>query len=196
MVSPNSRDPLGVSAGTRSALFLDRDGTIIEDAHYLRDPEKIRFLPGALAVLRACARAGYLLVLVSNQSGVARGYLTHEELMIVHAELLTAMSRAGVALTGSYYCEHGPDDGCACRKPKPGLFHAAAAEHDISLASSWVVGDKPRDCQAGLRAGCKAIWLCPDDPPAVADDDGWLSRSLIAKDWMSVNSLLRSRSGY
>lgn len=148
----------GPSSGRR-AVFLDRDGTLIVDAGYPRDPEKVELLPGAVEALSAFRQHGLLLVLISNQSGVGRGMVTPEEAASVHGRFVQILEGAGVRLDGSYYCPHGPDDGCTCRKPSPELLQRAAADHGVDLRSSFMIGDKLIDVETGIRAGCKTILL-------------------------------------
>ena len=161
----------------RPALFLDRDGTIIVDVGYPRDPARVELLPGAARALRAL-QAHAALVIVSNQSGLARGKFTRAEGDAVHARVALALAAEGVALAGSYYCWHGPDDGCRCRKPQPGLLRDAARELGLDLARSFIIGDKPSDVDAGRNAGCAAgLLFAADDAPAearaAADVVGW-----------------------
>ena len=165
------------SKGPRRALFLDRDGTIIVDVGYPRDPARVELLPGAAAALAALA-PHVALVIVSNQSGLARGLISPSEAAAVHARVAELLAAAGAPLAGAWYCPHGPDDGCACRKPAPGLLHQAAAALDVDLASSIIVGDKPSDVAAGRAAGCHAALLFaePTATPvalAAADVIGW-----------------------
>ena len=135
-------------------LFLDRDGTVIRDTVYPRDPALVELLPGAANAVRAFAPDFHIAV-VSNQSGVARGIITPAEAEAVHAcfvELLTAASGVTVPC---FHCFHGPDDGCDCRKPKPGLLHQAVAHFgDPITTASVMIGDNVIDLQAGVAAGC------------------------------------------
>jgi histidinol-phosphate phosphatase family protein len=141
----------------RPALFLDRDGTLIADVGYPRDPAGVRLLPGCPEALRRLARAGFALVIVSNQSGVGRGLFSRAEAEAVHAEVVRRFAGAGVSFDGAYYCYHAPDEGCGCRKPAPGLLLRAAAELDLELTHSFMVGDKAIDVEAGAAAGCRAV---------------------------------------
>lgn len=161
----------------RPALFLDRDGTIIVDVGYPRDPARVELLPGAAEALAALAPHA-ALVIVSNQSGLARGKFTAAEAAAVHARVVEVLAAAGVTLAGSFYCPHGPDDGCRCRKPAPGLLLEAAAALELDLSASIVIGDKPSDVAAGRAAGCRAgLLFAPADAPAearaAADVVGW-----------------------
>ncbi len=148
------------------AVFLDKDGTLIEDVPYNVDPERIVLAPGAAEGSRQLHRAGYALIVVSNQSGVARGYFPEEALRGVEARLRELLAEEGVPLAGFYYCPHHPEGTvahyareCDCRKPAPGLILTAAREHQIELKHSWMIGDILNDVEAGRRAGCKTILL-------------------------------------
>ena len=148
----------------RAAVFLDRDGTIIEDEGYLADSSRVRLLPGALDALRAFRDRGLPLVVVSNQSGIPRGLITPAQHAEVDARVKEVLAEAGVPLLAAYYCPHLPDAGCACRKPLPGMLEQAGREHELDLARSVMVGDKMSDVEAGRAAGCFAAQLAGDWP--------------------------------
>lgn len=141
---------------TRPALLLDRDGTLIVDVGYPRDPALVELVPGAVEALRELQR-DRALVVISNQSGIARGKITEAEAEAVHARFVELFARAGVTFSGCYYCPHGPDEGCRCRKPAPGLIEDAARELGLDLAHSVMIGDKPSDLAAGRAAGCASV---------------------------------------
>jgi D-glycero-D-manno-heptose 1,7-bisphosphate phosphatase len=148
------------------AVFLDKDGTLVEDVPYNVDPDQIRLAPGAVAGLFALHAAGYRLVVVSNQSGVARGQFPESTLRGVEERLRELLADAGIPLTGFYYCPHHPGGvvakyarACECRKPRPGLLLRAAREHNLDLATSWMVGDILDDVQAGRSSGCRTVFL-------------------------------------
>jgi histidinol-phosphate phosphatase family protein len=141
----------------RPAVFLDRDGTVIVERHYLSDPEGVELLPGAAEALRALQRRGLPLVLITNQSPIGRGLFGPERLEAIHARLRELLAGAGVRLDGIYYCPHTPEEGCACRKPRSGLLERAARELDLDLARSFVIGDKGCDIDAGRRVGAMTI---------------------------------------
>jgi D-glycero-D-manno-heptose 1,7-bisphosphate phosphatase len=152
--------------GTTAAIFLDKDGTLVEDVPYNVDPTRIRLTPGAPEGLRLLHAAGFRLIVISNQSGVARGYFAEEALRAVEARLAELLARADIPLAGFYYCPHHPDGpvagyavACDCRKPAPGLIRRAAREHAIDLDRSWLVGDILHDVEAGRRAGVRTILL-------------------------------------
>jgi D-glycero-D-manno-heptose 1,7-bisphosphate phosphatase len=146
-------------SGEGRGLFVDRDGTIIREAEYLSDPDAVELLPGAADALRAFARAGYAVIVVTNQSGIARGLYGEAEYRAVAAEVERQLAEAGVEVAGAYHCPHHPDytGPCDCRKPAPGLFLRAAREHGLRLDGSIFVGDRLRDVQPGLAAGGRAF---------------------------------------
>lgn len=184
-----SARPVAAGSGLRPALFIDRDGTLIADVGYPRDPALVEPLPGAFEALRALG-ARFALVIVSNQSGIGRGRITEAEAHAVHARVVEVFARAGVTFAGAYYCPHGPDAGCACRKPAPGLLLDAARELGLDLAGSVMVGDKASDVAAGRAAGCgRALRFGPRSDP---DDDG-PGDAPRCDDWPAVAAALDSR---
>ena len=139
------------------AVFLDRDGTINVDKNYLYKIEDFEFLPGAVEALQLLQSSGYLLIIITNQSGIARGYFTENDFLRLNDFMLNELERLGVHISKSYYCPHGPDSKCNCRKPKTGLFEQAAKEYDIDLSKSFAVGDKLRDCSICLKTKCRGF---------------------------------------
>lgn len=138
------------------AIFLDRDGTINEDIGYAHKISQWRFLPRAIDGLAIFARAGWLLVVVSNQSGIGRGYYTHDDVTLLHDWAQKQLAAASIRIAAWKYCPHAPEAACQCRKPAPGLILEAASELSIALPHSWMLGDKISDVKAGLAAGCHA----------------------------------------
>jgi D-glycero-D-manno-heptose 1,7-bisphosphate phosphatase len=136
------------------AVFMDRDGVLIEDKGYVHRIRDVVLLPGVPEALKKLKEAGFLLIIASNQSGVGRGYFPESDMWEVDEHLRKALLREGVKIDYSYYCPHAPDQGCDCRKPKPGMLLQAAKEHGIALSESWMVGDKESDMEAGKAAGC------------------------------------------
>ncbi|MEN6306934.1 MAG: HAD family hydrolase [Anaerohalosphaeraceae bacterium] len=148
------------------AVFLDRDDTLVEDPGYINHPGQVKLLPGAAASLAQLRRIGYRLVVVSNQSGVARGIVTEETLAQIHHTLEKMLADEGAYLDAIYYCPFHPEGSVPryrmeseLRKPAPGMLLKAAKELDIDLSQSWMVGDSYRDVEAGQRAGCKTILI-------------------------------------
>ena len=132
------------------AAFLDRDGTLIYDVGYLSDPEQVTLLPGVVAGLKWLQSHGYLLVVVTNQSGIGRGLITEADYIQVTQRMLSLLYGHGVSITRVLHCPHTPEDDCNCRKPRLALFEQAATEHDIDLTSSVMFGDKETDDIPGL----------------------------------------------
>lgn len=145
-------------AAVRKAVFLDRDGTLIREVGYLRRMEDVAVLPGAAEALRRLGEAGFLRLVVTNQSGVARKYVTREFVDRVNQTVRDSVQRGGGDVEGFYVCPHHPEYGspCSCRKPDVGLLLRAAEEWDIEFPSSWVVGDKVEDVELARRAGCRS----------------------------------------
>lgn len=170
-------------AAGRRALLIDRDGTLIVDVGYPRDPARVELLPGALAALVELQRS-FALVIISNQSGLGRGLFSEAEARAVHDRVIELFARGGVEFAGAYYCPHAPEAGCACRKPAPGLLVDAARELGLDLARSIMVGDKPSDVAAGVAAGCHTVRFGPD----VDGADG----ARRCDDWDAVAQFARS----
>ncbi len=147
------------ASGLKRAVFLDRDGTLNEDPGYLNDPGQLRLLPQVGEALSLFKKAGFELVVVSNQSGVARGLIRPEVLPKIHSKMDELLKPYGVSVSYYALCLHHPDEGCSCRKPKPKLIIDAAAQIGIDLSRSFMVGDKLVDIQAGRNAGCRAVSL-------------------------------------
>ncbi|MDB4962302.1 MAG: gmhB [Myxococcales bacterium] len=166
------------------ALFLDRDGTLIVDVGYPRDPALVEPLPGAIEALREL-QTSYRLVIISNQSGIARGTITEAEAKAVHNRVIAMFAAGGVTFAGSYYCPHAPDAGCRCRKPAPGMLLDAAVELGLDLALSIMIGDKPSDVEAGRAAGCGGVIRFGPD---VDGNDG----TQRCDDWQGVLGLVRA----
>jgi len=142
------------------AIFLDRDGVIIENcSNYVRSWADVEIFPQAIAALAAIRDCPYRIVLVTNQSAVGRGHITHETAAAINDRLLMVIHDAGARVDGVYMCPHSPDDRCDCRKPRPGLLLQAAVELDIDLERSVMIGDALTDIQAGQAAGTRAVLL-------------------------------------
>lgn len=139
------------------ALFLDRDGVVIIDRGYIGDPAQVELIPGAAATMKAARSAGYLLIGVSNQSGLGRGLFTAEDLNLVMARVVELLAAEGAAFDGFHYCPHAPNDFCRCRKPAPGLLDEAAKSCRWDRGRSWVVGDKASDVAFGRDNGLGAV---------------------------------------
>ena len=141
----------------RRAAFLDRDGTIMVDTGYCHEPEKVRLIENAAEGLRLLSEGGFFLAIVTNQSGIARGYFTERELTAVNSRLREELQAKGVDFNALVYCPHSPLDQCDCRKPRPGLILRAASDHGLDLNSSFTIGDQESDIAAGRSAGTKTV---------------------------------------
>jgi D-glycero-D-manno-heptose 1,7-bisphosphate phosphatase len=146
------------------ALFLDRDGTLVHSSHYPSRPEQLRLYDGIGPELHLLQRMGLRLVIITNQSGIARGYFTQADLVRMHEYLASELLKQDISLDGIYHCPHHPDGvipelavRCQCRKPQPGMLLQAAADLDLDLEHSWFIGDILDDVEAGNRAGCRTI---------------------------------------
>lgn len=171
----------------RPAVFLDRDGTLIEDVGYPNNPDRVALLPGVAQAMRSLQAAQFPLIVLSNQSGVARGIITTEQARQVHERFIELFRREGVEFTGTYYCPHRPEDDCECRKPNPGMLLQAADEWNLDIKRSVMVGDRMGDIEAGKRAGCRAIlfrsqYVKPSDDLSLADS--------VVSDWEEAYPIL------
>ena len=137
--------------------LLDRDGTLIEECHYLCEPEKVRLLPGVAEGLLMLRSLHMGLIMVTNQSGIGRGYFDDAAVDAVHRRLAELLGREGVALDGIYICPHAPEEECSCRKPLPGLALAAASDHGFNTAEAFVIGDKACDVELAVNIGATPI---------------------------------------
>ncbi|MCX7816203.1 MAG: D-glycero-beta-D-manno-heptose 1,7-bisphosphate 7-phosphatase [Syntrophales bacterium] len=154
----------------KRAVFLDRDGTLNEEVGYLDSMEKLRILPGAIEAVRLLNRHDLLTIVVTNQSGIARGYFDETFVNALHEKIRQMFLAEGAILNAFYYCPHHPEGSgkyqmrCSCRKPEPGLLETAAKEWEIDLSRSWMIGDMLKDILAGKRAGCKGILVKTGNP--------------------------------
>ncbi len=141
------------------ALFLDRDGVINEDYGHVYKIEDFHLIPGILDLCKKYQDQGYLIIVISNQAGVAKGLYTAHDLDVIDKYMKEQFLAHDITITDSYYCLHHPDENCSCRKPKPGLILKAKNEHDIDLTSSILIGDKMSDLEAGFNAGINNLYF-------------------------------------
>ncbi len=141
----------------RTAVFIDRDGTIIEDPGYLSDPARVRLLPGAADALIALEQQGFVRVVLTNQSGIGRGRYQLEDFLAVEAEVERQLTARGASIDLFLYCPHTPEDGCTCRKPGTALHREAAARLGLALEGSWCIGDRASDVQPAVEFGGHGI---------------------------------------
>jgi D-glycero-D-manno-heptose 1,7-bisphosphate phosphatase len=175
----------------RRLLLLDRDGTLMEDVGYPNDPDRVRLLPGAADAVRELAAAGFVPAVVSNQSGLARGLVTSAQAAAVHDRFVGLFADASGVRLPCFYCPHGPDDMCGCRKPKPGLLERAAEGLKLVGAPAVMVGDKAADVAAGRAFGALTVWLSHGRPPAA---DG-PPADHAAADWADACRWVLARAG-
>jgi D-glycero-D-manno-heptose 1,7-bisphosphate phosphatase len=175
----------------RPALFLDRDGVIVDEAEYLADPAELRLLPGSAEAIAEVNRQDVPVIVVTNQSGVARGYFPESRVAEIHQQLDRLLAGQGAYITRYYYCPHHPTEGqssyrvdCQCRKPRSGMLLQAARELSLELQESYLVGDKLSDLEAGASAGCRTILVRTGYGRALADtlEPQGLNLEMIADD--------------
>ncbi len=161
---PEPSSPEWGAAIGRPAVFLDRDGTVIEEVNYLSRPEQVRLIPGAAEAIARANRVGAAVVVVTNQSGVARGYFPEGRVGEIHAYLSRLLAAVGARVDAFYHCPHHETEGvgayrvaCDCRKPRPGMLFAAARDLGLDLTRSWMIGDNLSDLAAGAAAGCATV---------------------------------------
>ena len=150
----------------KKAVFLDRDGTIVVHEPYLSSPEQLQLLPNAAEGIRLFKKSGYLVIVITNQSGIARGFFNEERLAVIHKKLMSMLKSEGIEIDDIYYCPHHAEGivesykvDCDCRKPKPKMLLNAAKEHNIDLTKSLMIGDSAVDMLAGKNAGCTCILI-------------------------------------
>lgn len=152
------------------AVFLDRDGVINIDHGYVHTIEKFEFAPKAVEALQKLADSDFMIIVITNQSGIGRGMYEVEDFYKVMDYMENELVGEGVAIDDVYFCPHAPEDECDCRKPSPKMILDAAKEHDIDLSKSWMIGDKKEDILCGKNAGCKTVFIKTNKRPS--DDNG------------------------
>lgn len=184
------------------AVFLDRDGTIIKDKHYLSDPDEIEFYDGVFPALRRLQESGYDLIVVTNQSGVARGLMTEKDVRALHMRLEQLLADENIHLLDLYYAPYHPSaenprylEGKEFRKPRPGMLHQADEDHGIDFQSSYMIGDKLSDIEAGNRVGCKTILVKTGKGKEITQSENKIPADNIAHNfdkavkWIFKNSI-------
>ena len=139
----------------KKAVFLDRDGTICEDVNYLSSADELKLFPFATEAVRLLNKNNFLVILITNQSGIARGFFDENILREIHGKLISELAKQNAKLDAIYFCPHNSVDNCACRKPKTGMIEQASKDFLIDLETSWMIGDKAIDVEAGFNAGTK-----------------------------------------
>ena len=164
-------------------IFFDRDGTLIYDKVYLNDPDQIEYLPGAFEALKQLRDGGFQFVIVTNQSGIARGLVTLEKLSEIHARMRAEFLRHGLQFAGIYFSPHAADSNHPSRKPNPGMLLTARDELGLDLSRSWMIGDRMGDVEAGHRAGCKTVLLAGAEVPS---DSSFAPPTIFAHDLLTA----------
>ena len=149
-------------SSSNRAVFLDRDGVICYDVHYMSSPDQFQLMPFVGEGIRKLNEAGFLVIVVTNQSGLRRGLITEENLRRIHERMVKELSAYGARIDDIFVCPCLPEEDCECRKPKPGMILEAARKHGIDLSKSFMVGDKQIDADAGRAAGCRTILISED----------------------------------
>lgn len=182
-----------MNSGSRHFVLLDRDGTLNVERHYLSDPEQLELFPGVTLALKRLREMGFGLVVLTNQSGIGRGYFSLERLGEIHQRLRDLLAAGGASVDGIYVCPHAPDETCSCRKPLTGMVEQAVAEFGFDPRQSFMIGDKAADVDLGRAVGAKSILVrtgwgaasekAADCQPDVIVDDlaaavGWIEKEL------------------
>jgi D-glycero-D-manno-heptose 1,7-bisphosphate phosphatase len=177
----------------KKVVFLDRDGTInVDSADYIKSRSEFEFIPGSIQAIRDLTHNGYTVIIITNQSALARKLVSPEELDAMHAMMCCEVASAGGDITDIFFCPHLPDDGCECRKPAPGLIDQASQKYDIELADSIMVGDSAKDIACGRNAGCGKTVLVKSG--LGRDVEKELMKKSIAADFVAQN--LREAAGW
>jgi D-glycero-D-manno-heptose 1,7-bisphosphate phosphatase len=176
----------------KTGVFLDRDDTIIRDKNYLDDPDEIEILPGTVEALRTLNRTGIPVIVITNQSGIARGLLDLNTLDVIHKRLTGLIMQEGARIDAIYFCPHHPEAlleeyrvSCSCRKPEPGLLMEAARSFDLDLSLCYMVGDKPDDIEAIHRVGGKGILIRTNKIPSEMEQPDFTASDILeAVNWI------------
>jgi histidinol-phosphate phosphatase family protein len=176
---------------TDVAVFIDRDGTMAPDVHYCRRPEDFELFPNTAKAIRLLNEHGFKVIVITNQSGIARGYFTEDTLARIHDKMITELAKEGARVDAIYYCPHHPNDKCDCRKPKPKLVLQAAKEYNINLKRSFVVGDLEMDVDLGKAVGCKSILI--KGSSSVSDEK--MNPDAVASDLLEAAQIILAMEG-
>jgi D-glycero-D-manno-heptose 1,7-bisphosphate phosphatase len=182
----------------KKAIFFDRDGTLIEDKVYLNDPDAIVYLPDVFKSLERLRDAGYVFVIVTNQSGIPRGLVTVENLEEIHRRIAVKFRQHGIEFVGMYYAPYSVESNHEMRKPNAGMLLRAAAEHALDLQRSWMIGDRITDVEAGRRVGCRTVLLSGvESAEAVSrcEPDAYVSNLVAMSDAVLQSDLVLAQTG-
>ena len=162
-------------------VFVDRDGTINENTGYIKNPEDLVLYPKVSEGIRLLNKNGYKVIVITNQSGISRGYFSEETLEKIHNKMKEELSKKDAFIDAIYFCPHHPDENCKCRKPQPGLLKTAIKEFDVDVSKSFIIGDRMLDIEAGNKVGCKTI-LVPEKKEIVKNE---MEKSNITPDYIA-----------
>jgi D-glycero-D-manno-heptose 1,7-bisphosphate phosphatase len=173
---------------SNKAVFLDRDGTINKEVNYLSKIEQLEILPNSASAIKILNDNDFKVIVITNQSGVGRGYFSKEDLQDINEHLKNELSKDGAQIDAMYFCPHLPDSGCQCRKPRPGMIESAKSKLDLDLSSSFVVGDTINDLETGHNVGCKtALVLTGYGKRELARQESWnIQPDFIAQDLLDA----------
>ncbi len=174
------------------AVFLDRDGTISEEVNYCRRAEDLHLIPLVTEAVNLLNRSGFKVIVVTNQSGIAREYFTLETLEQIHQKMQDELAIGNAKVNAIYHCPHHPDDGCECRKPATGLLRKASHDFNVNLEASYMVGDRQTDVETGKAAGCKTVLVAtgPDWENGVSSHPDYIADNLMsAARWIVSDSI-------
>jgi D-glycero-D-manno-heptose 1,7-bisphosphate phosphatase len=172
----------------KKAVFLDRDGTIIRDVVYLNDPARIEVFTESYEAIKLLNEAGFMVILATNQSGIARGIVQEANLHLIHSTIVEDFKKNNAVIHDIYFSPHAVDSGAIERKPSPGMLLQAAEKHGIDLKKSWMVGDRMTDVEAGIRAGCRSILLQNHTTPPI--DPQFPAPKITAKDMLDAARII------
>ena len=171
------------------AVFLDRDGTMAENVNYCSSPDDFELFPSTGQAIKLFKDMGFKVIVITNQSGIARGYFTEDTLTKIHSKMMCELAKDDVQLDAIYYCSHHPDDNCECRKPKPKLILQAAKDFDIDLAHSCMIGDFQSDITLGKAVNCMTMLIAKQKSEA---HKGWIDQpDTIVPDLLEAAKIVR-----
>lgn len=173
------------------AVFVDRDGTMAKDVHYCSCPEDFELFPNTAKAIKLLNEHGFKVIIITNQSGIARGYFTEETLARIHEKMKMELAKEGARIDAIYYCPHHPDDNCDCRKPKPKLAFQAVNSHQVDLKQSFMIGDLPMDIELGRTIGCRTILV--GNTPSGPDSER-ASSDAVASDLLEATQIILEKS--
>jgi len=177
--------------GRYAAVFVDRDGTIAKDNGYCARPEDLHLFPESGSAIKLLKDIGFKVIVVTNQSGIGRGLFSESDLTRIHNKMHTKLEEAGAFLDDVYFCPHHPDEGCFCRKPRPGMLLEASQQHIVDLSRSVVVGDKWSDMNLGWAAGCRTIYVSNEQGQGLDVTTGRVPDAVVPNIFEAAHTILK-----